>query len=59
MIACGDGDECISSSEATELASKLDEKVINSLPRPGEVDFIVGGPPCQVCTVKFFFICCL
>nr|GMC78622.1 DNA (cytosine-5)-methyltransferase 1B-like [Ipomoea batatas] len=47
MIACGDGDECISSSDAAELASKLDEKVINSLPRPGEVDFIVGGPPCQ------------
>ncbi|CAK9171993.1 unnamed protein product [Ilex paraguariensis] len=47
MAACGDSDDCISTSEAAELASKLDEKKISVLPRPGQVDFINGGPPCQ------------
>lgn len=48
MSACGDADDCVSTSEATELAEKLDEKEIRNLPRPGQVDFINGGPPCQV-----------
>ncbi|KAL5854193.1 hypothetical protein ACOSQ4_003995 [Xanthoceras sorbifolium] len=47
MSACGDVDDCISTPEAAELAEKLDEKDINNLPRPGQVDFINGGPPCQ------------
>ncbi|KAL7183392.1 hypothetical protein ACSBR2_025736 [Camellia fascicularis] len=47
MTACGDEDDCISTPEAAELAAKLDEKEINNLPRPGEVDFINGGPLCQ------------
>ncbi|KMT03309.1 hypothetical protein BVRB_8g198470 [Beta vulgaris subsp. vulgaris] len=47
MSACGDEDDCISTPEASEEAKKLDEKVINDLPRPGQVDFINGGPPCQ------------
>ncbi|KAL7213906.1 hypothetical protein ACSBR1_026353 [Camellia fascicularis] len=46
MTTCGDGDDCISTPEAAELAAKLDEKEINNLPRPGQVDFINGGPPC-------------
>ncbi|GMH24456.1 hypothetical protein Nepgr_026299 [Nepenthes gracilis] len=47
MSACGDQDDCISTPEAADLVEKLDEKVINNLPRPGEVEFINGGPPCQ------------
>lgn len=47
MSACGDGDDCISTSEAGKFVEKLNEKVINSLPRPGQVEFINGGPPCQ------------
>ncbi|KAJ0090430.1 hypothetical protein Patl1_13960 [Pistacia atlantica] len=47
MSACGDADDCISTPEASELAAKLDEKEINNLPRPGQVEFINGGPPCQ------------
>ncbi|KAL2334436.1 hypothetical protein Fmac_015649 [Flemingia macrophylla] len=47
MEKCGDTDDCISTSEAAELAAKLDEKEICSLPLPGQVDFINGGPPCQ------------
>ncbi|KAL6956133.1 DNA (cytosine-5-)-methyltransferase [Sarracenia purpurea var. burkii] len=45
--ACGDADDCISTAEAADLAAKLDEEKINNLPRPGQVDFINGGPPCQ------------
>ncbi|TXG69970.1 hypothetical protein EZV62_004905 [Acer yangbiense] len=47
MSACGDVDDCISTPEAAELAEKLDEKEVDNLPRPGQVDFINGGPPCQ------------
>ncbi|XP_047316317.1 DNA (cytosine-5)-methyltransferase 1-like isoform X2 [Impatiens glandulifera] len=48
MDACGDSHDCISTSEATELAKNLDKKLMNKLPMPGQVDFINGGPPCQV-----------
>ncbi|XP_045819447.1 DNA (cytosine-5)-methyltransferase 1-like isoform X1 [Trifolium pratense] len=47
MEKCGDLEDCISTTEAAELASKLDEKDLSSLPLPGQVDFINGGPPCQ------------
>ncbi|KAK2367307.1 DNA (cytosine-5)-methyltransferase [Trifolium repens] len=47
MEKCGDIEDCISTTEAAELASKLDEKDMSSLPLPGQVDFINGGPPCQ------------
>ncbi|KFK31662.1 dna (cytosine-5)-methyltransferase [Arabis alpina] len=47
MEKCGDEDECISTPEATELAAKLDENQKSTLPLPGQVDFINGGPPCQ------------
>ncbi|XP_061364298.1 DNA (cytosine-5)-methyltransferase 1-like [Gastrolobium bilobum] len=47
MEKCGDTDDCISTSEAAELAGSLDKKEISSLPMPGQVDFINGGPPCQ------------
>ena len=48
MSACGDEDDCISTSDALEEAKKLDDKAISDLPRPGQVDFINGGPTCQV-----------
>ncbi|KFK37543.1 dna methyltransferase 2 [Arabis alpina] len=47
MEKCGDEDECISTTEAAELAAKLDENQKSTLPLPGQVDFINGGPPCQ------------
>ncbi|GER28336.1 cytosine-specific methyltransferase [Striga asiatica] len=47
MQKCGDADECISTSEAAELAEKLDPVELDNLPVPGQVDFINGGPPCQ------------
>lgn len=51
MEKCGDVDDCISTSEAAELAAKLGEESIKNLPLPGQVDFINGGPPCQVCNL--------
>ncbi|PKA56742.1 DNA (cytosine-5)-methyltransferase 1B [Apostasia shenzhenica] len=47
MEKCGDADDCISTSEAAELAAGLDEEKLKNLPMPGQVDFINGGPPCQ------------
>lgn len=55
MEKCGDADDCISTPEAAELAAALNEKEINDLPLPGQVDFINGGPPCQVCADFHFF----
>lgn len=48
MQKCGDADDCISTPEAVELAEKLDKVEVDNLPLPGQVDFINGGPPCQV-----------
>ncbi|KAK9217275.1 hypothetical protein WN943_005901 [Citrus x changshan-huyou] len=54
MSACGDADDCISTPEAAELAAELDEETIKNLPRPGQVDFISGGPPCQLLVLCYF-----
>lgn len=53
MDKCGDADDCISTSEAAERASKLSDEKAKNLPVPGEVDFINGGPPCQVCCFSY------
>lgn len=57
MEKCGDADDCISTSEAAELAAKLGEEKIKNLPVPGQVDFINGGPPCQVCYLPLVVSC--
>jgi len=44
----GDSDDCLSTPEAEEMASVLAEEKKRLLPKQGEVDFINGGPPCQV-----------
>lgn len=54
MERCGDADDCNSTPEAAELAAAFDDEKIKNLPVPGEVDFINGGPPCQV---SFLCIC--
>ena len=33
--------------QAREAAKRLDAATLASLPAPGEVDFLCGGPPCQ------------
>ncbi|CAA7026008.1 unnamed protein product [Microthlaspi erraticum] len=47
MEKCGDQDDCVSTTEANDLAAKLNEDQKRTLPLPGQVDFINGGPPCQ------------
>jgi DNA (cytosine-5)-methyltransferase 1 len=44
----GDVDDCLSTPEAEQMASALGDAKKKLLPRQGEVDFINGGPPCQV-----------
>lgn len=44
----GDSEDCLSTPEAQEMASVLPEEKKRLLPKQGEVDFINGGPPCQV-----------
>lgn len=34
-------------AQAKEQAGNLDAETLASLPAPGEVDFLCGGPPCQ------------
>lgn len=43
----GDLEDCMSTPEAEQLSLKLSEEQKRKLPIPGEVDLIVGGPPCQ------------
>lgn len=44
----GDLEDCLSTPEAENLSLKLSEEQKMKLPMPGQVDLIVGGPPCQV-----------
>lgn len=48
MKKCGDVGECVSTLEAVQLSELMNEFNIQNLPVPGDVDFITGGPPCQV-----------
>ncbi|MCO5563301.1 hypothetical protein L7F22_016941 [Adiantum nelumboides] len=47
MEKVGDLEDCLSTPEAESLCLKLSEEQKAKLPIPGEVDLIVGGPPCQ------------
>lgn len=51
-----DLDDCLSTPEAGEMASKISNERKSALPKPGEVDFINGGPPCQVCDPLLRFL---
>jgi DNA (cytosine-5)-methyltransferase 1 len=53
----GDEEDCISTTEAVELSAKLTDEQRKNLPMPGQVDFINGGPPCQVISLPLH--CCL
>nr|GME09994.1 DNA (cytosine-5)-methyltransferase [Ipomoea batatas] len=48
MMANGDAQDCIPSTEASSSASKVDDDVLTHLPKPSDLDFIVAGPSCQV-----------
>jgi hypothetical protein len=50
----GDLEDCKSTPEAEEGAAAFDAEKRARLPRPGQVDFINGGPPCQVSPTRAF-----
>lgn len=47
MEKAGLPDDCDACEDAMEAAAQLSPETIANLPLPGEVDFIMGGPPCQ------------
>lgn len=47
MVKAGADDQCSASEECIAQSAALDASVAATLPLPGEVDFICGGPPCQ------------
>jgi DNA (cytosine-5)-methyltransferase 1 len=47
MVKSGQDSDCLASVEAIEASKNLPAEDMAALPRPGEVDFICGGPPCQ------------
>jgi DNA (cytosine-5)-methyltransferase 1 len=47
MDKAGLAANCISCEEAAVQATGLPADRLAALPRPGEVEFIMGGPPCQ------------
>jgi DNA (cytosine-5)-methyltransferase 1 len=52
----GDLEDCKSTPEAEEGAAAFDAEKRARLPRPGQVDFINGGPPCQVIQARHIFV---
>jgi len=48
MQESGEGEDCVSTAEAEAAAREMPDSEAQALPRPGEVDFVNGGPPCQV-----------
>lgn len=48
MLKAGALEQCDASESCAKESSELDEGTVATLPLPGQVDFICGGPPCQV-----------
>ena len=48
MAKAGAEAQCEASEACLEESAKLDAETVQTLPLPGEVEFICGGPPCQV-----------
>lgn len=47
MVKFGQEGDCMASEEAIKQSNSLSSSDKDMLPKPGEVDFICGGPPCQ------------
>lgn len=48
MVKAGAEAQCAASEACREESAALDAETVDTLPLPGEVEFICGGPPCQV-----------
>lgn len=40
--------DCDACDDCREAVDRLEPEYVARLPQPGEVEFIMGGPPCQV-----------
>jgi hypothetical protein len=47
MAKAGQADDCAAHEDAVAQAEALPLEQVAQLPAPGEVEFIMGGPPCQ------------
>ena len=47
MSKAGLVDDCDACEDAVEAAGRLSAEDLEALPLPGDVEFIMGGPPCQ------------
>lgn len=47
MQKAGLAEDCTACEDATQQAAQLPADRVAVLPSPGEVEFIMGGPPCQ------------
>ena len=47
MVRAGQADDCLACDDAVTQAAAMAPEQLAQLPRPGEVEFIMGGPPCQ------------
>lgn len=47
MSKAGEGSDCVASRDCSESVELLPEQDVGRMPKPGEVDFLSGGPPCQ------------
>jgi hypothetical protein len=47
MSKAGLADDCAACDDAKRIAAELPASDVEALPAPGEVEFIMGGPPCQ------------
>ena len=59
MAKAGQSEQCEASEECVAESAALGADTVATLPLPGEVDFICGGPPCQVCCACWLhrFVC--
>lgn len=48
MSKAGALEQCDASESCAKESAELDAATVDTLPLPGQVDFICGGPPCQV-----------
>ena len=48
MVKADAADQCDACAECIEESEQFDEEQAKQLPLPGDVEFICGGPPCQV-----------
>ena len=47
MRKAGCGDDCEASDSCMEAVDAMEKSTFASLPAPGDVEFLCGGPPCQ------------